>query len=362
MITKDRVMLADSENDSHTSELLGSMPVASHVHIINEEAGSEFERNDSGLHSTFGSRDDVKSSDKRPLVTRKSSFLSSIMQVADRHTTKALRPSSAPSRSTSSVILTSGSSTTLPSHLDGSDLRLLREKQCLEDIEKQKRRENIEQSARAALHYSAKRRSLKTMSLPRDHRSASHSSTSSKSGGSHLSAFVDRSVSSACCQDENSLSGHSDSVKTPVDEVKEVPVLQHYKLMNHTDDIDKGEAVLNTTDNNNSTVELQSSDHYDNGGSRSGIIEENDIMVSFEESQSLSVGQQAQGSENVQASNSTLTLPHAINDERSRSRHRAASFSNKRKKVITNFPDIELFFPCSRDRLPSANTEISECS
>ena len=82
----------------------------------------------------------------------------------------ATRPMSAPNRANQSAIAatpqfrTSGSSPSADK---------LKEKRKSLDIERQKRLMNIQESTRAALHYSAQRKTSKADSLPRDSRSAS---------------------------------------------------------------------------------------------------------------------------------------------------------------------------------------------
>lgn len=326
-----------SENNSKF-ELLSGVLVNTSMNKLGEIVGSEFERDDSG---TFDSQDDITSSNKRPLVSRKSSFLNSIMQVADKHTTKASRPLSAPSRSSSSITMTRGSFTTLPSQFNGSELRLLREKQRSENIERQKRRANIEQSARAAFQYSARRQSLKTMSLPRDHESATLLATlvaSSKSEEDSImkssATFMGSNSSSACCEDENSPPGHPISVKSSMNEDKEASVIKTDQLQHHIKYA--GKASLDNISSDGSGIvadELKSpSSRYGNADVSRSVIEENDITVSFEESQSLCYDQLSQGFHSMQESKSAFTMAHPKNEERGR--HRVASFSNKRKFCV----------------------------
>ena len=122
-------------------------------------------------------------------VSASTSILNTIMEIARKHsstqldggrqsetkegrtTHKNTRPISAPIRSSPS-----SGSCTLPSSLTQTELRKFREKRISLDEERQKRRANIKESARAALQYSRHR---KSESLPRQ-----YSSPLSKSLGS----------------------------------------------------------------------------------------------------------------------------------------------------------------------------------
>ena len=221
------------------------------------EVLSELENFSQTTHSLLqpqsaSSHDDSVSLDRRSLVTRNSSFLSSVMQVADKHATKTSRPMSAPTRSSSNIIMMSGSSSTLPSQLNASELKFLREKQRSQSNEKRRRRANIEEGARAALHYSAKRQSLKTMSLPRDHKSSLISLASSTSGGLE-EKISDRKTSPvrdittcttpACCQDEIFLTDNLISRKVSIThDIKEAGTLQVDVLWNQTENVRKSDA------------------------------------------------------------------------------------------------------------------------
>ena len=120
---------------------------------------------------------DKDGSERKATVSRKSSFLTSVLNVASKHTSpvksgegsiKGGRPVSAPTRSVSSVVLPSHSFYTLPS---GLSHKKLREKRISLDEERYKRQARFQEGARAALQY--QRRSLKSESLPRNYHSSS---------------------------------------------------------------------------------------------------------------------------------------------------------------------------------------------
>lgn len=306
-ISRDKEVLPDDGNTSRSAQTLLT----------------QSEQNISDSHSSLHLGDDVTSGN-RSLVTRKSSFLSSVMQVADKHATKTSRPMSAPSRSSSNVIV-SGSSTTLPSQLNRSELRFLKDHQHSEDTEKQRRRVNIDEGARAALHYSAKRQSLKAMSLPRDHRSSLNNAAALKSSISREEEF-DHKASPAV-------------IDNTTGEVKGSSVMHINELWNQVENCGSDKANKTAVGADPSVIvdslanefRLSSSDVDDRDATKSSI-EEKDIFVSFEESQpQLVVGHDQQSISSGGVYTNTC-VSHTVNEEKGR--HRAASFSNKRKRSL----------------------------
>lgn len=370
-LVKDTIVPSDGENDSQSSKLLlKPNTVPAEIDIMNKlsgETGSQAELEDPDFHN-FGSHDSV---DEKSKVSRKSSFLSSILQVADKHATKTnnnSRPMSAPSRSSSTTMVTGTcSSVTLPSQFNVSELKVLRLKQQSEIDERQKRRLNIEESARAALHYSAKRQSLKTMSLPRDHRSSSLSAASfiscksgeKRSGRKSSSPAVMGSNSSPTySHDETSPFDDPNLTNSNVEEAKDsnAQILQTDELWDQIEQTgrSKEREVTITSDPalmvTSVSEELKSSGTYcdDSESRKSYVVEETAIFVSFEESHSQTLpGANLQDTESstsngIHTSKTTLRLPPTVNGNNGR--HRTASFSNKRKSFVKSNLDFEKLY------------------
>ena len=186
-VTSTAVEVGSSVDDSEKLSMTDSHQSTSSIF---NETGSQGELNSehitadeptaNGHLSSTGITDNVSAS---------TSILNTIMEIARKHsstqlderrqsetkegktTHKSTRPISAPIRSSLST-----GSYTLPSSLTQTELRKFREKRISLDEERQKRRANIKESARAALQYSRHR---KSESLPRQ-----YSSPLSKSLGS----------------------------------------------------------------------------------------------------------------------------------------------------------------------------------
>lgn len=264
------------------------------------ESGSQSDPNSYSGVSAHNSKQQV--CDKHTEVVRKSSFLSSIMEVADKHTYKSSRPMSAPSRSVS---------TTLPSQSNGSGEKSLIQRQ--EPNEKHKRKINIEESARAALQYSAKHQNLhvKAMSLPRDHKPASLSSEKRSNG-----------LSSATSSPKHHLNTSSPSSSMGAN----IAGGEESCSFQNGDQSDRTKVEMNS-----SFVCGVSGDSepVDNGDSmKSNTVEEKDIFVSFQAPQSptLTSADQSKPSNDTKPS---FVTPHTGSEETGRLR--ASSFSNKRK-------------------------------
>lgn len=311
-------MHSDTENSSPLIHAVNS------VWEVAEKTKSQFGQDGPILLTGANSHHNPVTLSSKSSVTRKSSFLSSVMQVADKHASTALRPRSAPSRSSFNAI-----STSLQSEVSEVAQGFTREKQLSETDKKQKRKANIEESARAAFCYSAKRQSLKTMSLPRDHKTEMCSATWSTSRGQDsentLSSDLMEDSPSGPCLDERSMSNtgisslHTDGVfmvDEIFDEIERIGV-------SNPDVVDVGGCGHDTV--KSVTGEISSYDHCD---SKDGdAIEEKDIFVSIEEPQSVSGGDQKVARlDLLQVNNSA----RAMNEVR----HRAASFSNKRNCFV----------------------------
>ena len=241
--------------------------------------------------------------DKHTEVVRKSSFLSSIMEVADKHTYKSSRPMSAPSRSVS---------TTLPSRE-----KSLMQKQESNEMLKQKI--NIEEGARAALQYTAKHQNLhvKAMSLPRDHKPASLSHENRANGLSSTTSSPKRHLNTSnSSRMETNIAGGEESCTFQNGE-------QWDSKVEMTDD-----CVYGISDESELT---------DNGdGMKSNTVEEKDIFVSFQAPQSPSTLASVDQSKSSSDAKASFIAPYTVSEETGRLR--AASFSNKRKSfnVIIN--------------------------
>lgn len=225
--------------------------------------------------------------DKHTEVVRKSSFLSSIMEVADKHTYKSSRPMSAPSRSLS---------TTLP-----SGEKPVLQKQ--ESNEKLKPKINIEEGARAALHQNIH---VKAMSLPRDHKPASLSHENRSNGLSSNTSSPKRQLEVfESNRMEASIAGGEESCAFQNDEQRDSKVEMTDAVSSESDLTDNGD------------------------GMRSNTVEEKDIFVSFEAPQSPSTLASVNQSSSSGDAGASCVAPYAVGEESGRLR--AASFSNKRK-------------------------------
>jgi hypothetical protein len=230
--------------------------------------------------------------DKHTEVVRKSSFLSSIMEVADKHTYKSSRPMSAPSRS---------ASTKLPS----GEKAIL---QIQESDEKLKPKIKIEEGARAALQYPAKHQNIhiKAMSLPRDHKPASLSHENRSNGLSSTTSSPKHQldVPESSRMEASIAGGEEESCTFQNDEQRDSKVKM-------TDTI-SGESELT----------------IDEDGIKSNTVEETDIFVSFDAPQSPSTLASVDQS-NSSGDTTSYVAPYAVSEESVRLR--TASFSNKRK-------------------------------
>ena len=330
----DDVIVSDAKHDFESAQLLlkpDSMPNETSMKVCGE-TGSQ---TDPDSYSGFNSHNEKQKHvyDKNAEVVRKSSFLSSIMQVADKHTctSRSSRPKSAPSRS----VVVSGGSTTLPSHLNRSEVKLLTQKQ--HSNEKLGQKENIEEGARAALQYSAECQNLhvKALSLPRDHKSASLSAASLTSSELYYANRQSSTISSPkCCPNTTFPSGDSRETEASTTVGKESYVFQNSEQVDKTEE----DETTNNCDCGISGESVHagftSSANYsgDGDGRKYNIVEEKDICISFQAPQSQSIevpdlsAAQSKSSGDTEV---TFMLPHIVNEETGR--HRAASFSNKRK-------------------------------
>ena len=262
------------------------------------ESGSQSDPNSYSGVSACNSEQQI--CDKNAKVVRKSSFLSSIMEVVDKHTYKSSRPMSAPSRSVSA---------TLPSQSNGSGEKVVTQRQ--EPNEKLKRKFNIEEGARAALQYSAKHQNLhvKTMSLPRDHK------LSHENGSNGLS-----SATSSPKRHLNTTSPSS-RMRANIAGGEESCTFQNGEQWDGTKVETTNDCVCGVSGD---------SEPVDSGdGMKSNTVEEKDIFVSFQAPQSpttlASVGQSKSPSD----TNASFIVPFTASEETGRLR--ASSFSNKRK-------------------------------
>ena len=288
-----------------------------------DETGVVQTHSEPNVRCSSSSLSETASSGSKSLVSRKSSFLSSVMQVADKHAvaTSASRPMSAPTRS--SPNMASGGSATLPSQ---SNVRLVRDKQL---SEYKKRRANIEEGARAAFQYSAKRQSLKALSLPRGHKSPSLSTGHSTSTQSNEDA-LDRNFSSPAVMDNTATPVHSQDEHTPSGD---------HKLTNTSVSVDGGFQIeqiwkeVATSEGHptvaeSTTSRLPLSNGHCGGGDEA--IEEKDIVLGFEDSHPQSATRASLQYDSPDAPQvHRSTLPRS-NEEKAK--HRTSSFSNKRRQ------------------------------
>ena len=282
---KNITTVSDAESDFESAQLLVIDSV--------KYTGTRSQSDPDSCSGVSAHKSEQQVCDKHTEVVRKSSFLSSIMEVADKHTYKSSRPMSAPSRSVS---------TTLP-----SGEKLLMQKQ--ESNEKLKRKINIEEGARAALQYSTKHQNLhvKAMSLPRDHKPASlsHENRSNELSSTTSSPKHHLDMSNSSRMEAN-IAGGEESCTFQNGE-------QWDSKVEMTDDCVYGESEL-----------------IDNGDDmNSNTVEEKDIFVSFQAPQSPSILASVEQSKSSSDAQASSVEPYTVSEETGRLR--AASFSNKRK-------------------------------
>lgn len=292
-------------------------------------------------------------------------------------TSNSRRPLSAPNRSISAGAIGRNlqNSTTLPTASSGmSTGNRLREKRKSLDVERQRRIANIQEGARAAMHYSAKRRNSRpealprdSKSLPRDSRSASltHSivSTSSDndlSGSGHLLNFrKSSSPAMTVPQHESSNSNASDtSSSTPlnlrhlsIDETREASLTQMDEIWRQVEAIgdkpsergmyvsalvDPPVAQSTGVEDDRSAVVTPNLDPKDAGMEldqdkrRSEVLRESDISISvlepIDHSTPLSKPPTLEGGATGGAS---LLAPLRPGDHGNRLKNRPPSFSNQ---------------------------------
>ena len=276
---KHTATLSDAQSDTECAQLL--------VFDSMKCPGAGAQSDPVGAHNS-----EQQVCEKHTKVVRKSSFLSSIMEVADKHTLS--RPMSAPSRSVS---------TTLPS----GEKSLLKQ----ESNKKLKRKINIEEGARAALQYSAKHQNVhvKAMSLPRDHKPASLSHEKRSNG-----------LSSATPSPKHQLNAVDSSVvEASIAAGKESFTLQNGEQLDR-----KGEM----TNGVHASGKLELTDKGDGN-----TVEEKDIFVSFQAPQSPSMLASVDESKPPNDAKARFVSSYTVSEETARLR--AASFSNKRKSSLS---------------------------
>ena len=283
------------------------------------------------------------------------------------------RPMSAPNRSSSSGTISGRkSSSTLP-HVTGTEFRM-REKRMSLDVERQKRILNIHESARAALQYSANRRSSKADSLPRDSRSGSltHSilSTGSEEDIPHSNTRYRKSSSPTFISPpplgNSSIASNSanDGVSTPlnlrhlsIDETKEASLTQMDEIWRQVEaiadtksstsyrptkltpnagsDISKDGIPSLEPVNNNGIEFKRTSDaesRLEEVELEPDVLRETDISISIVEpvGQSTPLRRQDEGVASTSvAARSSLLDPSLIGVDRSKAKNRPTSFSSK---------------------------------
>ena len=169
------------------------------------------------------------------------------------------RPYSAPSRSVSTGAVPLGTSYTLPPNISGAEITQMKEKRTSLSEEREKRKANIAESARAAQKFRTKRTSVKSDSLSRDYRSAS---LSSKSGCSDEEFFQQHSAkhirkSSSPAVIARALHHQDDPVRNPsssplnlrnmsIDDTKEASFSQMAEIWRQVEEADSSEGGADT--------------------------------------------------------------------------------------------------------------------
>ena len=285
------------------------------------------------------------------------------------------RPMSAPNRSAS----TSGIKSSVLSHNVMEKSGGKREKRKSLDVERQRRVMNIQEGARVALQYSAKRHSTKSDSLPRESRSSSltHSILSmdsdedvQSSSNTRIRKFSSPAFKSPLHNARSSSIGGSDGVSTPlnlrhlsIDQTREASLTQMDEIWRQVEAInefrpspdressdhtstslasggDSGKdtiTVAPSLDKNGDGMELHS--HEPHGTSQSGVIQQSDIAISIleplERSTPLRSPPPADGcvaggvSSTDESLESSLLSPSSAEGRQRRLRNRPTSFSNK---------------------------------
>lgn len=278
---KHTATVSDAESDLESAQLLAidSLKCAG--------VGSDSEPDSySGVSAAHNTEQQV--CDKHSEVVRKSSFLSSIMEVADKHAYKSSRPMSAPSRSVSNTLPSGG--------------KALLQKQDSNDKLKQKI--NIDEGTRTAVPYSTNHQNVhvKAMSLPRDHKPASLPHENRSSGLSSTTSSPERQLNmSSSSRMEANLAGGEESCPFQNGEQRDSKVEMTDGISGESGPTDSGD------------------------GMKSNTVEEKDIFVSFPAPQSPST----LASVDAEAS---FIAPSAMSEESGRLR--TASFSNKRKSSL----------------------------